>query len=278
MTEIRPLLRYFGSKWRIAEWITGLLPRHICYVEPFGGSAAVLLTKAPSNHEVYNDIDGDVVNFFRVMRLRTAELVAAIAMTPYSRSEHLLSFEDSDDDLEAARRFYVRSWQTRGGVTRHARGHSWRYCIQSPNWTAPPVQWKRHLDNLFVVADRLSDCYIEQSDWRKILSRFDAPTTCFYLDPPYVIGSRSRSVRSYENEFSDDDHIELLEIVQGLDGMVVLSGYEHPMYSEALEHKGWELYRTTQRTQSNSVAVECLWLSPAAVARRDDLPLFARAT
>lgn len=273
---IRPPLRYFGSKWRIASWITGLLPRHTCYVEPFGGSAAVLLTKRPSDQEVYNDIDGDVVAFFRVLRDRVDELVDVLELTPYAREEHVLSFEPATDDLERARRLFVRSWQTRGGITRHARTHSWRYCFRVANWSAPPRRWKRYLDGFKFIAERLSECYIEQADWREVIRRFDDPETCFYLDPPYVISARSRSVRSYENEFTDADHAELLELIQSVAGMVVLSGYEHPMYSEALEHKGWELYKTVARTQANIASIECLWLSPSAVARRNDLPLFAQ--
>ena len=117
----RPPIRYHGGKFRIASWVISHFPAHECYVEPFGGGAGVLLQKTPAPFEVLNDLDGEVVNFFRVLRERPGELVRVIQLTPWSREEQRLSFEPASDPLERARRFYVRSWQTHGGPGRSGK-------------------------------------------------------------------------------------------------------------------------------------------------------------
>ena len=258
-------LRYFGSKWRLAEWISSMLPPHVCYTEVFGGSAAVLLTKVPAEHEVYNDINGDLVHFFRTLRERTEELAAAVALTPYSREEHELSFEPcDDDDVERARRFAVRSFQTMGGVKRESQGRGWRYSIASSNWSRPPLVWAKVPERFIAAADRMKGVYIEHDDWRAVLKRFDRPTTLHYLDPPYLVATRLKKRLTYEDEFTQADHEDLLKLVVQLDGMVVLSGYASEIYDEALQ--GWTRVESMGRNQNNSATTEVLWLSPSAAA------------
>lgn len=261
--EVKAPLRYFGSKWRLADWIVDQLPPHTCYVEPFGGSAAVLLTKEPSEHEVYNDVDGDLVRFFRILRERTCELAGAIARTPYSREEHLLSFETCEDDLERARRFAVRSWQTRGGVKRASQGRGWRYSIASSNWSSPATVWSKVPERVIAAADRLKKVYIEHDDWRNVVERFDAPTTLHYWDPPYVIGERTRVRKTYVHEFTDADHEDLLSIALEVEGMVAISGFPSDIYDDALQ--GWERLEVAGQAMSNAATTEVLWLSPSAV-------------
>src|SRR5574343_303278 len=101
----RPALRYFGGKFRLAPWIISQFPPHTVYVEPFGGGGSVLLRKLPAYHEVYNDLDGDVVNFFRVLREQPDELLRAIDLTPYSREEQRQAFDANDEpsSLDRAR-------------------------------------------------------------------------------------------------------------------------------------------------------------------------------
>lgn len=122
-TVKRPALRYHGGKFRIAQWIINQFPEHLCYVEPFGGGGSVLLRKSPAKIEVYNDLNGGVVNFFRVLRERPADLIAAIELTPYSRKEFIQAQEPCDDPLERARRFYVWSWQGRAQDHRRRTAH-----------------------------------------------------------------------------------------------------------------------------------------------------------
>lgn len=111
----RPALRYFGGKWRLAPWIISHFPEHTCYVEPFAGGASVLLRKPESKVEVLNDLDGEVVNFWRVLREQTEAFIRAVELTPFSREEASLAYQVADDPLERARRLFIRSWQQRGG-------------------------------------------------------------------------------------------------------------------------------------------------------------------
>ena len=259
----RPHIRYFGSKWRIAEWIVGSLPEHTCYVEVFGGSGAVLLSKRPAATDVYNDLDGDVVHLFRVMREHGEALARAVALTPYSREEHALSFEPTPDPLERARRFVVRSWQTRGGYRRTGRS-SWWYQRGIGRCNAPALTWTRVPDRLSIVAERLARVHIECVDWREIIRRYDAPDTLFYADPPYLQTTRVARYE-YSHEMAEADHVELLDALAQVEGLVVLSGYPSQLYDDALSE--WQCLTTTSRAQAGGTRTECLWLSPNAVRR-----------
>ena len=269
MSVIKPPFRYFGSKWRLAAWIVDQLPPHVCFVEPFGGSAAVLLSKPVSEHETYNDLNGDVVRFFRVLRERPEELAHAIRYTPWSREEHRLSFEPAADDLEAARRFYIRAWQTRGGYWRTGQS-AWRYQVGPGTWSSSPRRWRAHLSQFAMLAERLAAVQIECKPALEVMARYDAPTTRHSLDPPYV--PETRSARwEYEHEFGAADHEDLLEAVLELEGMVVLSGYPSEQYDDAL--RGWRRLEATSRTQAGRERTEVLWLSPSCDAAPRQLRL-----
>lgn len=124
----RPLMRYFGGKWRCAPWIIRHFPPHTCYVEPFAGAGSVLLRKEPSTYEYLNDRDGEVVNLFNMLRTRTEEFIRAVELTPFSRAELKLAYQPHPDPMERARRLYVRAWQARGGP-REQWNTGWRYQI-----------------------------------------------------------------------------------------------------------------------------------------------------
>ncbi|ENQ3933457.1 DNA adenine methylase, partial [Salmonella enterica subsp. enterica serovar Newport] len=106
-----PAVRYHGGKFRLASWIISHFPEHRCYVEPSGGGASVLLKKESSEAEVYNDLDGDVVNLFRVLRNPEASraLIDVCALTPYSRDEFLHAYSPTNNPVEQARRLIVRA-------------------------------------------------------------------------------------------------------------------------------------------------------------------------
>ena len=261
-----PVLRYHGAKWKIAPWIIQHFPPHTTYVEVFGGSAGVLLRKPPAPIEVYNDLDGEVVNFFRVLRERPEALARAVEFTPYARAELETAREAIDDPLEAARRFAVRSWMSIGGPTTQWRsGFRYRRDDKSQMW----VQWNRLPAAVVAAAQRLKKVTIENADWQTILRRYDAPSTLFYCDPPYLGETRSRwgkFRKAYRYEFTDADHRALAEALQGVQGMVVLSGYAHPLYAELYEARGWVRRCMNTINQNGSQARECLWLNPAAQA------------
>lgn len=264
MSELQAPLLYPGSKWAIAPWIVERLPAHDAYVEPFCGSAAVLLSKPRSPVEVLNDIDGDVVNFFQVLRDQGDELVRLCELTPYSRTEYQTAFEPVDDPVERARRLAVRSWQTRGGY-RRCSASSWGYNRGPGRSNSNARRWLKVPGRLRATVERLHGVFIECDDWREIVRRFDAPGTLFYVDPPYLGTERARPMEYVHEMREVAQHEELLDVLGSIRGMALLSGYRSPLYEGRLS--GWRRYETTSCTRSGALRSECLWLSPAASSR-----------
>lgn len=259
------ILRYHGAKWRIAPRILDLLPAHDCYVEPFGGSAAILLNKARSDIEVYNDVDGEVVRFFRVLREQGRELARVVALTPFAREEQRLAFEEVEDDLEAARRFVVRCWMTRSAYRRGGgglNGYSWVYQRHLGHWTeSRALRWTKLPDVLLAAAERLQSVYIEHDDWQSVVARYDSPNTLVYCDPPYIASASGRSWERYVHDMPrEEEHEQLLDVILGLDAKVALSGYDSALYSERLD--GWSRHEFSARDSHNNKRREVLWLSP----------------
>ena len=268
----RPALRYHGGKFRLGNWIIDHFPKHSCYVEAFGGGASVLLQKAPSHHEVYNDLSGLVVNFFRVLRENPADLINAIELTPYSRLEHELAWYPSEDPLESARRFYVRSWQSFGTATSKTAGDTgWRF--QKSEGRASAIKSFNQTEHLWDIAARLKLVQIEQDEASKIIKRYDTPQTLFYLDPPYLFSTRSdKAGRAYHHEMEDSQHAALLEQIKSIAGMVILSGYESELYNDMLP--GWDKVAKESMDINGKAQTEVLWLSPG-VYDKAKMPLFA---
>ena len=266
---MRPALLYHGGKFAMARQILDYLPPHGCYVEPFGGGAGILLQKTPVAHEVYNDADGDVVNFFRVLRDRPDELVRAIELTPYARAELDLSNDLVGDGVERARRFYIRSWQGRGGPTAQWK-FGWRFIYNPAHYRA--VDSWNNTDRLWAIVARLKLVQIECGGFEDVIRRFDAPDTLFYCDPPYLPHTRSDkwSKDAYKCEMSLEDHALLAEILHRIEGMAVVSHYPCEEYS--MMYSGWEMVEFQAKIDTGGVATEALWLSPMASERR--FPLF----
>jgi len=249
-------------------------------VEPFGGAMSVLLRKSRSPLEVYNDLNGGVVNFFQVLREQPDELIRAITLTPWSRAEYELAQEQSDDPVEEARRFYVSAWQGFGGGRARWR-QGWRYQVRSGTLWKPSSMSFRNTDHLWTIVDRLRGVQIECRDALQVIRQCDAPTTLFYLDPPYVWGTRSKWRDIYAVEMSDEDHEELADLVMGLEGMVLISGYPSGLYTWWYERRGWRRVETQARTNgggaiSSVSRTEALWISPSAqrALERERMPLF----
>lgn len=260
----RPALRYFGGKWRLGAWILSHLPPHICYVEPFCGGASLLLRKPVSAIEVLNDLEGEVVNFFQVLRERPEELVRMIELTPFSRAEHIQAHEPcgANDVLERARRLYVRSWQGRGGPrTKWKSG--WRFQRELKRGKKVVEEWS-DTDHLYDVARRLKSVQIECSDYLEVLRRYDAPGTLFVCDPPYVPSTRNSkwATSAYAHEMTADDHREFAAAVGSVKGMALVCGYRSGLYEELFAD--WVSVEKDTQTDANSIAREVLWLSPAA--------------
>lgn len=265
MSVTRPALRYFGSKFRLAPWILKHFPDHTTYVEPFGGGGSIMLRKAPSYNDVYNDLDHVVVNFFKVLRERPSELIQAIQLTPYSREEQLESFIESDDELESARRLYVRCWQTHGGG-RTSMKSGWRFEKTDRRGSRAIDDWNK-TDHLQAIINRLKYVQIENDDAIRIIQRYDHPNTLFYLDPPYQAEVRSIRWRSkaYTFEINTDYHKKLGEILNNISGMAIISGKDSDLYNEL--YGSWDVHQKTIATDHQSITVEKLWVSPNACRR-----------
>lgn len=265
----RPVLRWHGGKWRLAPWIISHFPPHRVYVEPFGGAASVLLRKPRAYADIYNDIDGDVVNLFRVLRDEAAStaLVAALRLTPFARQEFVDAYVPTEDRVERARRMIVRSFMGFGTTAAFGRKTGFR-ANSNRSGTPPAADWMSYADALVLAVSRLRGVVIESTPAGTLIDRFDHPDTLFYVDPPYVHGTRSRGnpKHLYRHELSDDDHLVLIEQLRALSGMVVLSGYPSALYEEAL--RGWLKVERLALADGARERVEVLWINAAAAANR----------
>jgi DNA adenine methylase len=253
-----PVLKYYGAKFRLAKWIIEHFPRHKSYVEPFGGGGAVLFQKQPSDLETYNDLDGDVVNFFEILRERSAELIRAVRLTPWARNEYERCLTNCEDKLENARRLFVRLWMSKLSGTLTTKG-MWRRNLD-PSDKSPAKVFFR--DTLFQASERLKFVQIENRDALKLIEDFDrGEETLFYLDPPYVPETRVDPKR-YACEIDEEKHRELADVLHKVESNVVISGYDCKLYKELFEDKGWHKVDKRAIVNGGAERTESLWLSP----------------
>lgn len=233
----RPILRYHGGKWKLAPWIIGHFPAHRVYVEPYGGAGSVLMQKDRSYAEIYNDLDGELVNLFRVVRERGTELTKALCLTPFARDEYRESFEFSDDPLEQARRTSIRSFMGFGSNALCRNIQSGFRSNSNRSGTTPDHDWANFPEALQAIIERLSGVVIENRDAMEVCLRHDGPETLHYCDPPYVHDTRSSKVHGhhgYNFEMTDEQHCEMAEVLRELKGVVIVSGYACQLYDEQL--------------------------------------------
>ena len=264
----RPVMRYHGGKFRLAPWIIGFFPPHAVYVEPFGGAASVLLQKPRSHGEVYNDLDGDIVNVFRVLQdpAKAQQLAELLVVTPYAREEFDLAFEETEEPVERARRTLIRAEMGFGsaGATKGKTG--FRVDTVRNYGTAMSV-WARIPEKIAGFAERLRAVLIENQSALRTIASHDTPKTLFFVDPPYVHSTRevgAKYGRYYRHEMSDKEHGELLGVLKNVQGMVVLSGYANEIYENVLQ--GWERHQTEARiaaARGTLTRIEVVWLNPA---------------
>lgn len=264
-----PLIRYHGGKFRLAHWVIAQMPNHVCYTEVFGGAAGVLLQKPRAYAEVYNDLDGDIVNLFKVLRdpEQREQLIEQLVLTPYSREEFDNAWSVATTEVEQARRTIIRAQMGFGsaGATKGITG--FRIDTKRQYGTAQSL-WADYPEHLSFIGQRLSGVLIENRPATQILKDHDAPTTLHYVDPPYVHDTRysgAKTGRVYRHEMDDKDHLDLLNTLLELEGMVMLSGYPSDLYSDEL--KGWKRVDTKARISSHrgtDTRIECLWINPAA--------------
>lgn len=261
----RPVLRYHGGKWKLAPWVISHFPAHSAYVEPFGGAASVLLRKSRVPTEVWNDLDGELVHLFSVLRdPASAKLLArACELTPFARAEFDLSYQPTEDAVERARRFIVRSFFGYGSKACVSSAKNGFRCLRIGE-NSPAVDWSRYPDALASAAQRMRGVVIEQRPALDIIRRFDRPDTLFYVDPPYVQGLRNLEQGIYRHEMTDDEHLELAACLREIKGMAVVSGYRCALYDEL--YVGWRRVDCRAYADKASPRTESLWISPRAVA------------
>jgi DNA adenine methylase len=228
------LIRWAGGKGRQLNDLLPLIPTTGTYVEPFGGGGSVLLNRVRSGVEVYNDLDGALVNLFQMVRDRGPELYEYLRNVPYSRVEfeRCLSFDSIGDSLRRAAAFYTVINQSISGKRLASRGDWARGRLDNL-----ADRWYDRIENLPAIVERMRHVQIESRDALDILQEWDGPEVTFYCDPPYILDTRSKR-KYYAVEPGDDYHHALVDVLCEVEGAVVLSGYNHPIYARLLD-RGW---------------------------------------
>ena len=257
---------WYGGKFSHLDWLLPLIPPGRHYCEPFAGSAAVLLNREPSPVETYNDIDGEVSNFFRVLRNDPDELTRSIGLTPFSREEFYLACSLPDapiSDLERARRFFVRARQVRTGLAQSASLGRWANCKYTSRAGMSGVvsRWLGSVEMLPFIAERLLRVQIENRPALDLIRLYDGPETVFYCDPPYPHESRG-DASAYGNEMTDADHIELADVLNSAEGKVAVSGYRcdlmEDLYSDFTRFDAPEkLCHSVKRPRTEALWTNC---------------------
>lgn len=256
---------WYGGKFSHLEWLLPLLPNAHHYCEPYSGSAAVLINREPSSVETYNDIDGDVVNFFRVLRDRHEELVRSIALTPFSREEFHLAISgpaQGVSEIERARRFYIRARQARTGLAQTATLGRWANCKNTSRAGMSGVvsRWLGGVGALDDIAQRLLRVQIENRPAVDIIRLYDDRRTLFYCDPPYLHETRGDK-KAYGFEMTNEEHWELAETLQQCKGLVAISGYRCDVMDDWF--KSWKRFDAPAKVihSTKQLRQECLWMN-----------------
>lgn len=244
----------------MAPWIIEQFPAHRMYVEPYGGGASVLLRKPRSFGEIYNDLDGEVVNVFRMARDHGQQLKEKLYLTPFARDEFFKSYEPADDPIEQARRTIVRSFMGYGSNSLTSPWKTGFRANSNRSGETPARDWKGYADVFDFLIERMRGVVIENRDALEVMSAQDGPETLHYVDPPYVMESRQDKRADYQFEMDDADHRKLADFLRGLQGKIILSGYQSALYDEL--YGDWRHLTRAARADGAAKRTEILWLSP----------------
>jgi len=268
-TVTRPFVHYHGGKWTIAPWIISTMPPHRIYVELFGGGGSILLRKSRSWSEIYNDLDSDIVNLFRMARDRGGELLEKIRLTPYAREEYELSFQKTDDPLERARRTIVRSYFGFGSTAilyGDGKSHPGFRANLKMAGSSSGHQWRTYLNTLSGIIERLQGVVIENKNAFDLIDPHDSPNTLFYADPPYLPSVRDTGT-DYRFEMTEEDHINLARKLNEVKGGVIVSGYSSELYDDL--YKKWDKREKSTHADGNGARIEVLWIKNIATGLFD---------
>ena len=290
----RPVLRYHGGKWRLAPWTVGFFPPHRTYVEPFGGGASVLMRKPRAYAEIYNDLDGEIVNVFRVLRNTesAATLERALRLTPFARTEFNDAHDrNTTDPIERARRTIVRSFmgfgsdaladvyprgmRTRASTRRVLQATGFR-ANSNRSHTTPAHDWANYPDQLRAFCERLTGVVIENYPAARVIKTHDRAEALIYCDPPYVHSTRRPRKKGagggYTHEMTDDDHRGLSKQLHSVAGMVIVSGYPSVLYDVEL-YGDWERHERQHTADGARKRTEVIYLNAACSKARAALEL-----
>jgi DNA adenine methylase len=256
---MRPVAPYFGGKWRTAPWIISHFPPHEVYIEPFGGMGSVLLRKPPAFNEVLNDVNGDIVNLFQVLRdpELAGDLIRRLRFTPYAREVYRQAVGEAvaPEPLDRAWAFLVR---LHFSMFQRAFCDEKDFSVRMYGASKrPPAHFKNYPEHLIDVTERLKTVIIENLDGPYLIqrySRFMGDRALVYCDPPYLHSTRACR-KGYRHEMTDEDHIRLAEIILSSPMMFVISGYDSGLYNDL--YKGWR-----KAYKQAAPEKECLWFSP----------------
>ncbi len=280
----RPMLRWLGGKYRLAHKIVALMPPHRIYVEPFGGAASVLLAKPRAYNEVLNDLDGELVNLYRVLRRPdlARALIARLRLTPYAEAEYRLALEPSDEPIERAARLIIRSHMGHGSNAAQAsRATGFRSDGRSGS-TNVAGEWAALARTMRQITRRLRGVTLRQEPAGRLIDLYRDPKVLIYLDPPYLPDTRSGKQKggepyhAYAHEMTLAEHRDMLAQLADHPAMIILSGYPSDLYDSALQ--GWEVREFEARAHRNAPRREVLWINPAAQAALAHGPLFGPPT
>lgn len=255
----RSVLKYPGSKWNIANQIVSMLPKHHSYVEPFFGSGAIMFNKTPSNIETINDLDNDVVNLFRCIKEDSKKLASLVVATPFSRAEYVETFENSQnitDPYEKAVRFLIKCWQGHGFRTNGYKV-GWKNDVQGREKAYALWNWYRLPEWIIDIAERLRTVQIENMPAIELIKRFNYKNVLMYLDPPYVLDTRTG--KQYKHEMEDADHEELLRTILQSKAQIIISGYESDMYNDYL--RDWNKKTFQSNAEHGLKREEVVWFN-----------------
>lgn len=255
----RPALRYHGGKWVLASWIISHFPKHDIYTESYAGAASVLLRKPRSYAEIYNDMDGEIVNLFRVLRDQGYELERRLRLTPFSRVEFKAAYEPTDDPIERARRTVVKSLMGFGsdGIRNNT---GFRNYAGKNRYTIPAHDWANYVEAVGFLRERLRGVVIEQMPAIELMRKQDGTGTLHYVDPPYLSSTRTDAkAHRYNLEMNEDEHRVLAAFLHTVKGTVVLSGYRSKLYEKL--YKDWRKVERPARADGARPRTEVLWIN-----------------
>lgn len=260
----RPVVRYHGGKWHHAPWVISQMPAHRRYVEPFMGAASVLMRKPRSHAEVINDLDGEMVNLFKVLRDRGEQLREHLSLTPFARAEFEEAWLPVEDDLERARRVIIRAFMGFGSAAATDSRPSGRRMtgfrgISDRSGATPAHDWANYPDCMAAMIERLRGVVIDNRPAIEVIQRYDSETALFYVDPPYVMESRTDNDPDYRHEMTNADHEDLAEVLLQVKGKVMLSGYRSKLYDDLFA--AWPRVERAAFADGAKPRVEVLWMN-----------------